>query len=305
MNNPENREQVAEIMFETFNVPGLHISVQAVLALAASWTSKDLSSRELSGLVVDSGDGVTHVVPVADGHVLSSCIEHIPIAGKDVTNYVQHLMRERKEQIPTDQSLDVARIVKENYAYVCPDVAKEFAKYDSNPETYIRKYEGIRRSTGQTWTCDIKHERFLAAELFFSPGIYHSAFSTPLPQIVDETIMKCPIDTRRKLYENIVLSGGTTMFKDFGRRLQRDVKKRVNARIQCNIESLGELHNGKNPQEINVKVVSHRAQQSAVWLGGSLLASTDQFLSVCHTKAQYEEEGPRIARHNIAFKAKL
>eukprot|EP00957_Ditylum_brightwellii_P112355 8566652-Ditylum_brightwellii.AAC.1 len=203
MNNPENREQVAgeplsfnknfvrawplililisicslshssgtEIMFETFNVPGLHISVQAVLALAASWTSKDLSSRELSGLVVDSGDGVTHVVPVADGHVLSSCIEHIPIAGKDVTNYVQHLMRERKEQIPTDQSLDVARIVKENYAYVCPDVAKEFAKYDSNPETYIRKYEGIRRSTGQTWTCDIKHERFLAAELFFSPGV--------------------------------------------------------------------------------------------------------------------------------------
>ena len=42
LNTPENREQTAEIMFETYNVPGLYIAVQAVLALAASWTSSDV-----------------------------------------------------------------------------------------------------------------------------------------------------------------------------------------------------------------------------------------------------------------------
>lgn len=64
LNTPENREYTAEIMFETFNVPGLYIAVQAVLALAASWASRPVEERTLTGVVIDSGDGVTHVIPV-------------------------------------------------------------------------------------------------------------------------------------------------------------------------------------------------------------------------------------------------
>lgn len=64
LNTPENREYTAEIMFETFNVPGLYIAVQAVLALAASWASRPVEERTLTGIVIDSGDGVTHVIPV-------------------------------------------------------------------------------------------------------------------------------------------------------------------------------------------------------------------------------------------------
>lgn len=81
LNTPENREYTAEIMFESFNVPGLYIAVQAVLALAASWTSRSVGERTLTGIVIDSGDGVTHVIPVAEGYVIGSCIKHIPIAG--------------------------------------------------------------------------------------------------------------------------------------------------------------------------------------------------------------------------------
>ena len=62
LNAPENREYTAEIMFETFNVPGLYIAVQAVLALAASWSSRDVTERTLTGTVIDSGDGATHVI---------------------------------------------------------------------------------------------------------------------------------------------------------------------------------------------------------------------------------------------------
>ncbi len=70
LNAPENREYTAEIMFETFNVPGLYIAVQAVLALAASWTSKQVTDKTLTGTVIDSGDGVTHVIPVVSAPFL-------------------------------------------------------------------------------------------------------------------------------------------------------------------------------------------------------------------------------------------
>jgi actin-related protein 3 len=113
LNTPENREYTAEIMFETYNVPGLYIAVQAVLALAASWTSSEVKERSLTGTVVDSGDGVTHVIPVADGYVIGSCIKHIPLAGRDITGFVQQLMRDRKEPIPAGESLEVAKRVKE------------------------------------------------------------------------------------------------------------------------------------------------------------------------------------------------
>lgn len=131
LNPPENREYTAEIMFETFNVPGkeleastllvylffviffydilfhsflsfcligLYIAVQAVLALAASWTSKQVREKSLTGTVIDSGDGVTHVIPVADGYVIGSCIKHIPLAGRTITQFIQQLMRDRKGQ---------------------------------------------------------------------------------------------------------------------------------------------------------------------------------------------------------------
>lgn len=107
LNPPENREFTAEIMFETFNVPGLYIAVQAVLALAASWTSiDDVQKRSLTGTVIDSGDGVTHVIPVADGYVIGSCIKHIPLAGRTITQFIQQLMRERKEPVPSEVSYE-------------------------------------------------------------------------------------------------------------------------------------------------------------------------------------------------------
>ncbi|KAG9348730.1 hypothetical protein JZ751_029047 [Albula glossodonta] len=135
LNTPENREYTAEIMFESFNVPGLYIAVQLImsqssdllprnnsqchralisffLALAASWTSRQVGERTLTGTVIDSGDGVTHVIPVAEGYVIGSCIKHIPIAGRDITYFTQQLLREREVGIPPEQSLETAKAVK-------------------------------------------------------------------------------------------------------------------------------------------------------------------------------------------------
>lgn len=127
LNPPENRQQVAEIFFESFNCAGLYIAVQAVLALAASWTSSKVTDRSLTGTVIDSGDGVTHVIPVAEGYVIGSAIKNIPIAGRDITLFIQSLLRERGEQ---DASLRTAERIKQEYCYVCPDIVKEFNKFD-------------------------------------------------------------------------------------------------------------------------------------------------------------------------------
>lgn len=304
LNTPENREATAEIMFETFNVPGLYIAVQAVLALAASWTKiKDPKQRTLTGTVIDSGDGVTHVIPVAEGYVIGSCIKHIPLAGRNITQYIQQLMRERGEPVPPESSLEVAQKVKEMYSYVCPDLVKEFNKYDAKPEKFFKVHQDIHPKTGKPWSCDVGYERFLGPEIFFNPEIFNPQFSTPLPEIVDEAILRCPIDTRRGLYKNIVLSGGTTMFKDFGRRLERDVRKRVDRRFDDMMATFGDKASSVSATKTEVSVISHHMQRFAVWFGGSMLASTPEFYRVCHTKAQYEEEGPRICRHNAVFQA--
>jgi len=300
LNAPENREYTAEIMFETFNVPGLYIAVQAVLALAASWTSKNVKERTLTGTVIDSGDGVTHVIPVAEGYVIGSSIKHIPLAGRDITAFVQQLMRERNEPIPPAESLEIAKRVKETFSYVCPDIVKEYAKYDKEPEKWIRPFESINSVTKKPYSVDVGYERFLGPEIFFNPEIFSSDFLTPLPKVTDDSIQTCPIDCRRGLYKNIVLSGGSTMFKDFGKRLARDIKRFVDYRIKRS-EELSQGRIKAVPLEVNV--ISHHMQRYAVWFGGSMLASTPEFYNVCHTKKAYDEVGPSICRHNPVFGA--
>lgn len=299
LNTPENREYTAEIMFESFNVPGLYIAVQAVLALAASWTSRPVGERTLTGIVIDSGDGVTHCIPVAEGYVIGSCIKHIPIAGRNITYFIQSLLREREPNIPPEQSLETAKAIKERFCYICPDLAKEFEKYDKNPSKWIKQYIGRNNITKNPFEVDVGFERFLGPEIFFNPEMANSEFLAPLSEIVDDCIQNSPIDVRRPLYKNVVLSGGSTMFRDFDRRLQRDIQRIVNARLKTSYSlSQGRLE----PKPIDVQVLSHHMQRYAVWFGGSMLASTSEFYSTyCHTKAQYDEYGPSICRHNPVF----
>ncbi|KAJ6144563.1 hypothetical protein N7470_008458 [Penicillium chermesinum] len=273
LNPPENRENTAEIMFESFNCAGLYIAVQAVLALAASWTSSKVTDRSLTGTVIDSGDGVTHVIPVAEGYVIGSSIKSIPIAGRDITYFVQSLLRDRGEP---DSSLKTAEKVKEEYCYVSPDIVKEFARYDREPDRFLK--HTVTSPNGRS--------------IFFNPEIYSSDFLTPLPNVVDGVIQSSPIDVRRGLYKNIVLSGGSTLYKDFGRRLQRDIRHLVDARIRASEARSGGARSGG----LDVAVVTHKRQRHGPWFGGSLLGQTPEFRSYCHTKAEYDEIGPSIVR---------
>jgi actin-related protein 3 len=130
----------------------------------------------------------------------------------------------------------------------------------------MQKFEGLNSITKQPFGVDVGYERFLGPEIFFHPEVYfihfrlHFAlaivnrimfsfililqfanpdFTTPISEVVDTVIQNCPIDVRRPLYKNIVLSGGSTMFKDFGRRLQRDIKRVSDARLKISEQLSG------------------------------------------------------------------
>lgn len=186
MNSPENREQIAEIMFETFNVKGLYIGVQASLALYAQICRTDnqepnainqLTNSDMTGCVIDSGDGVTHVFPVCDGQVIASCVKNIPLAGRDMTKFITDSLRDRGEKFPAEDTNDIAQKIKEKYGYVCKDVLAEFEKYDKKKKddngnwVQSRKFKRLvhKVSSGNMVSIDVGYEAFLAPEMFFHP----------------------------------------------------------------------------------------------------------------------------------------
>jgi actin-related protein 3 len=293
MNPPENREQMAEIMFETFDVAGLYIGVQAVLALFGC-----KQGSTLTGTVIDSGDGVTHIIPIAHGYVISSCIKHIPIAGRDITKYIVKSLRDRREQIPPEDLMDASREIKEQFCYVCRNMDSEVKHYNDPGSEKFRLYEGKGKTTGTPLRIQVGTERFLGPEVFFSPGKLTKDWDRPLDECVDSTIQSCPIDLRRDLYSNIVLSGGTTLFKNFHKRLGDELQVRVDDRLRRYKEAYG-----KEPAPITCKINSPGTQRYAVWYGASIFASSDAFKNVYHSREQYLEHGPSIARRNVVFGA--
>jgi actin-related protein len=121
LNTPENREQMAEIMFETFNVKGLFIGVQATLALYAQISgpeSKSMANGDLTGTVIDSGDGVTHTAPIYEGFSIPHAVAKIQIAGRDLTQFMQKLLLERSIKLTSSAELEIVRDIKEKLCFV-------------------------------------------------------------------------------------------------------------------------------------------------------------------------------------------
>ena len=127
---------------------------------------------------------------------------------------------------------------------MCPNIAKEFNKYDTEPAKYIKQYTGVNAITKNEFTVDVGYERFLGPDIFFHPEFANPDFTVPISEMVDSVVQNCPIDVRHGLYRNIVLSGGSTMFKDFGKRLERDIKKSVDTRLRITETLTGQTVRG-------------------------------------------------------------
>ena len=128
----------------------------------------------------------------------------------------------------------------------------------------------------QTWEIDVGYEQFLGPELFFNPEILNPEYTTPLANLVDQTIMHCPVDTRRGLFSDIVVAGGSTKFKGFDKRLQRDLNRLVKSRYEANLLAVKAKLNGNvevQGKQMEVHVSGSKKREIASWLGGSYVAS--------------------------------
>ena len=112
--------------------------------------------------------------------------------------------------------------------------------------------------------------------VMFNPEILNPEYTTPLANLVDQTIMRCPVDVRRPLYSNIVVAGGSTKFKGFDKRLSRDLKRIVKARYDANISAVRAKLQGNleiQGKEMEVVVKPPKKREIASWMGGSYVAS--------------------------------
>lgn len=117
LNPKNNREQMTRIMFEDFDVPAMYIQIQAVLSL--------YSAGRTTGIVVDSGDGVTHTVPIFEGYQIPHAIDKILLAGRDLTEYMARILKDDSYFFETSAEKETVRDMKEKLCYVAEDYEAE------------------------------------------------------------------------------------------------------------------------------------------------------------------------------------
>mmetsp|Transcript_10846 Transcript_10846/g.37795 ORF Transcript_10846/g.37795 Transcript_10846/m.37795 type:complete len:382 (-) Transcript_10846:57-1202(-) len=264
LNPKEDREKLVEIMFEKFGVPALYVNVQAVLALYALGRT--------TGCVVDTGDGVSHTVPIYEGYALPHAIMRMQLAGRDLTDYLGRLLAERggatADAVAGDAGRDAVTAIKESLTYVALDFDQEMktASESAAPDREYVLPDGRTISVG--------NEAFRCPEALFqpslvgveSPGIHDTTF---------QTIMKCDVDIRKELYANIVLAGGCSMFPRIGERVTKEITALA-------------------PSTMKIAVEAPPERKHSVWIGGSLLSALSSFQQMWVTKAEYEESGAQI-----------
>ena len=267
LNPLKNREMMVKTMFEEHNVPKLYIGIQAVLALYASGRT--------TGLILDSGDGVTHAVPIFEGYCLDHAITKVMIAGRDISTQLSKQITSLNFHAEPSAKNDIAREIKEKMCYV----AANFEEEEKKPIEQITK--GYILPDGKV--INVGRERYRCAEALFNPGKIMGSDKKSATQLVSDCIKECDIDIRTSLRENIILSGGTTSFPGYPERLQRELQ-----------DEAPDTKTETGASLVNIKVVASPDRKFMVWQGGAVVTSFSSFNEKWITKEEYQEYGTNL-----------
>jgi actin-related protein 2 len=272
LNPLKNREKMYEVMFETLGFAAAKVEVQATLAL--------LGQGLMDGVVLDSGDGVTHCIPIMEGTISNHAIQRLNLAGRHMTEYLVKLLLIRGYAFNLSADFETVREIKERTCYCSCNleldrrIAKEATVLDVDYQL-----------PDKTWI-KIGRERFEATEALFQP--YLLGREDPgVSELVFKTIMQSPMDSRPKLFPSIFLSGGSTMYPGLPNRLERDLRH-----LHREMRKQGETTRFK------IKVHDFPYRKYLVYIGASTVAKIwANESSVWKSKYEWEEDGAqRVAR---------
>jgi len=270
--NPvKNREKLIEKMFETYQFAAANVSVQAMLTLYAQGL--------LTGVVVDTGDGVTHVVPVYDGFVPQHLIRRLDVAGRHVTSYLIKLLMLRGYAFNRTADFDTVRQIKEKLCYTAYDINEE-RKLALETTCLMESY-----TLPDGKVIKLGRERFEAPECLFNPSLVDSEKSG-MSDMVFEMIQEADIDTRVHYYKHIVLSGGSSMYPGLPSRLEKDISDRyLREVLKGNVERM---------KKFKIHIEDPPRRKHMVFLGGSVLADIMKDRpEFWITRQEYQENGLR------------
>lgn len=275
--NPvKNRQKMCEYMFEKFDMGGMFIQIQAVLTLYAQGL--------LEGVVVDSGDGVTHAVPVYEGIVLPSeagkgGTQRLNCAGRHVTKHLIDLLLIRGYTFNATADFDTVRQIKEAMCFVSCDTVLD--NHLAMETTVLTKE--FKLPDGNVIKCG--QERFMAPECLFQPHMIGLGDVPGMSELVFNCINGSDINLRVNLYKHIVLSGGTSMYPGLPSRLERDVKQ-----MYTDVVAKGDA---TRLGRIKIRIEDPPRRRHMVFLGGAVLADIMKTKEdFWFQKAEYDEIGP-------------
>ncbi|XP_078061851.1 actin-1-like [Mustelus asterias] len=258
-----NRERAAELLFEGFGVPAMYVVHQSLLSL--------YSTGRTTGLIIESGLGVSYTAPIHNGYTMPHATFRLDLAGGGLTDYMAKLLEECGNPFSPEE-MHIVRNIKETCCYVAQDFNEEMV---ANENDYLTDYE---LPDGHIIT--IGNERFRCPESLFKPEMV--GLTDPgLHALAMKSLEKCEADYQPELLNNIVLSGGSSMFPGFAERIQRD---------------MGELV----PNCAKLNVYASPQRKFSVWIGGSITACLNTFQSMWVSRRDYDEKGPVIV-HRRCF----
>lgn len=278
MNPKENQKRMLENMLEKYQFNAAKVSIQAMLVLYAQGL--------LTGVVVDSGDGVTHIVPVWEGVCPPNLIKRLNVAGRHITRHLIKLLQLRGYAFNRTADFETVRQIKEKLCYVGYDLDVE-KRLALETTTLMSNY-----TLPDGRVIKLGRERYEAPEVLFNPGLLDLE-SEGVHEMLFNMIQAADIDLRQSFYQHIVLSGGSTMYAGLPSRLEKEMRQLYLDRV---------LKGDKERlSKFKLRIEDPPRRKHMVYLGGSVLADImKERAEFWISKEEWEECGASIIDRKAA-----